>query len=239
MDAIRHVIRSHDPNTALAVAYTAVQMALENPDCILDVGMPPPQQPTLDEPMVVENAAAADKVDKDGFTALDIAILNGDLDIAQELCKEMNISTSWLNDSSSSLHWAACVGRVNVVRELINKGGDIEVKDKNGVTPLHLASFNGHLDVVKFLVENKADINAKDKDGYTPLHKASENGHLNVAKFVVENKADIHAKDKWGDTPLHEASRWGRLDVVKFLINNKAEIHAKDNYGWTPLDFAK
>ena len=216
MDAIRQVMQSHDPNTALAVAYTAVHMAMENPDCILSSEMPP-LPPIPDEPMVVENVAAVDKADKDGFTVLDIAVLNGDLDIAQELCKEMNISTCGLGVSSSSLHWAANLGRVDVVRELINKGGDIEMKDKYGVTPLHLASLNGHLDVVQLLVESKVDIHAKEKGGKTPLYWASCNGQLNAVTLLVENKADINAKKNNGETPLHQASFYGHLDVVEYL----------------------
>ena len=239
MDAIRQVVQSHDQNTALAVAYTAVHMAMENPDQFLGSEMSPPQQPTLDEPMVVENVAAADKADKDGFTVLDIAVLNGDLDIAQELCKEMDISTRGLGVGSSSLHWAANFGRVDVVRELINQAGDIEMKDKYGITPLHLASYNGHLDVVQLLVESKADIHTKEKGGKTPLYWASENGHLNVVTFLVENKADIHAKSKHDGTPLHSVSRKGHLDVVKFLVENKADVNAKDKeYGDTPLHYA-
>ena len=186
------------------------------------------------------DGAEIDEEDKDGFTALDVAILNGHFDIARELCKKMNIDTYWLGESASSLHWAAGSGRVNVVKELIDKGGDIEVKGgKDGCTPLHFASWNGHLNVVKFLVENKADIEVKNKWGQTSLYLASFNGLLNVIKFLVENKADINTKDNNGWTTLHYASRWGNLNVAKFLVESKADVNAKGSLGRTPLDLAK
>ena len=187
---------------------------------------------------LLEDGAEVDKKNKDGFTALDVAILNGHFDIARELCEKMNIDTDGLDGSASSLHWAAGLGRVNVVKELIGKGGGIEVKEKDSWTPLHYASRNGHLNVVKFLVENKADIHAKDTLGWTPLHLASANSQLNVAKFLVANKADIHAKNKCDSTPLHTASMEGHLDIVKFLIQHKADIEAKMIYGLTPLHCA-
>ena len=97
----------------------------------------------------------------------------------------MDIETDWLDGSASSLHWAAWIGRVNVVKKLIGKGGDIEVKDDRwGDTPLHEASRNGHLDVVKFLVENKADINAKNKNGKTLLDIAIEYNMTSVADYL-------------------------------------------------------
>ena len=133
---------------------------------------------------LLKEGAEVDKEDKDGFTALDVAILNVHLDIAKELCEKMNINTWMLGESASSLHWAAWIGRLNVVKELIGKGGDIEGKDNGGRTPLHWASWNGHLNVVKFLVENKADIHAKNYYGRTPLHLAKLRGITSVAEYL-------------------------------------------------------
>ena len=159
---------------------------------------------------------------EDSFTALDVAILNGNLDIARELCKKMDIATPWLDDSSSPLLWAACADRMNVVKELVNKGADTEVTDGIGRTPLHRASEKGHLNVVKFLVESKADIQAKDNVGKTPLFLASENGHLDVVQFLVENKAAINAKNNYGLTPLDIAKGYNYISVADYLRSQGA-----------------
>ena len=73
---------------------------------------------------------------------------------------------------------------MNVVRELINKGGNIKVKAKNGETPLHRASEEGRLDVVKFLVANKANINAKNNNEQSPLHISIADYHTDVAEYL-------------------------------------------------------
>ena len=166
---------------------------------------------------LLEGGAEVDKEDKDGFTAVDIAILHGNLDIAQELSEKMNINTFWLGETLPPLHWAACLGRVNVVRELVNDGTGINARDENGQTPLHWAAGKGHLDVAKLLVDNKAEINTTNRFGDTPLHSASWHGHPDVVKFLVENKAHINKRMFLGSTPLTLANMRGRTDIVEFL----------------------
>ena len=86
---------------------------------------------------LLQDGAEVDKEDKDGFTALDVAILHGHLDIAKRLCQEMGVGTSVLNDSEPSPYWAAHLGRLNVVTELLNRGAYINVQTNGGGTPLH------------------------------------------------------------------------------------------------------
>jgi ankyrin repeat protein len=77
-----------------------------------------------------------------------------------------------------------------VVKELLNRGANIEEKDNDGYTPLisgiflqlfnhfkwfiyflFIASFNGHIEVVKELLNRGANIEEKDNYGNTPLIK--------------------------------------------------------------------
>ena len=47
-------------------------------------------------------------------------------------------------------------GHLNVVRELLARGGQIGVKDGGGQTALHRAAQFGHLDVVRELLTRQA-----------------------------------------------------------------------------------
>ena len=133
---------------------------------------------------------------------------------------------------------AAANGDLDEVMELVEKGADVNARDKDGWTPLHHAAANGHLDIVKFLVENGADVDAEANDGSTPLHVAAFFGHLDVVKFLVKNGAYVNAMDNDGQTPLHVAAANGHLNIVKFLVRHGADANAKDRDGSTPLHVA-
>ena len=72
------------------------------------------------------------------------------------------------------------------VRALIDKGANVDVRDKHGVTPLYEASGKGYTEIVKLLLNASADVNAAHTTGLTPLFWASENGHTEVVQLLLE-----------------------------------------------------
>ena len=64
---------------------------------------------------------------------------------------------------------AARNGRIDVIKQLLADGLDIEMPDKEGLTAMYRASNNDQKDTVQFLLENGADPNTRDKWGNTPL----------------------------------------------------------------------
>lgn len=64
---------------------------------------------------------------------------------------------------------AAMLGRVDIVKALIDAGADIQKKGQFGYTALHAAAQNGHLEVVQTLVKYGASVNYKNDDGDIPL----------------------------------------------------------------------
>lgn len=55
------------------------------------------------------------------------------------------------------LQLASQHGQSDCVRLLIEKGADVNLKDRENWTPLHLASACGHLDCIQLLLDNGAD----------------------------------------------------------------------------------
>ncbi|KAJ1473983.1 ankyrin repeat protein, partial [Baffinella frigidus] len=110
------------------------------------------------------------------------------------------------------LHAAVKGSHDAVVQQLLGKGPDLNLKDKNGCTPLHLAIDRGQDSVVQQLLEKGAGINLKDKYGYTPLHLAIDRRNGATVQLLVAKGADA----RWdADTPLHGAASKGHLDVVQ------------------------
>ena len=71
------------------------------------------------------------------------------------------------------LHSAASTGDVKTVKELLQEGTNLDVKDSRGQTPLHLSLQEHHLDVARELIQKGANINIQDNEGFTALHYAS------------------------------------------------------------------
>ena len=59
------------------------------------------------------------------------------------------------------LHWAAFCGYESIVQRLLEKGADIDGKDRSGQTALSRAAMKGHEAVVKLLLEKGADVESK------------------------------------------------------------------------------
>ena len=73
-----------------------------------------------------------------------------------------------------SFHGAAMMGMIELVKQHIASGTDVNAKDDSGSTPLHRAALNGRKETVELLIANGAEVNAKDNLGWTPLDLAEE-----------------------------------------------------------------
>ena len=89
-----------------------------------------------------------------------------------------------------TLHTCAEKGHLDVARDLIEAGADVNAKDNDGFTPLSICAEKGHLEVSRALIEKGADVNAKEDDGVTPLYVCTQEGHLEghleVARALIK-----------------------------------------------------
>jgi ankyrin repeat protein len=87
----------------------------------------------------------------------------------------------------TALLTAAFEGNLKNVKNLIEKGADVNVKKKDGKTALLLASGNSNgLQIIQYLIQNGAKINAQTKDGYSPLMWAAYNGNIKIVKELIQ-----------------------------------------------------
>ncbi|XP_077444144.1 ankyrin repeat domain-containing protein 11 isoform X1 [Stigmatopora argus] len=112
------------------------------------------------------------------------------------------------------LHRAAIRGEVRRIKELINEGADVNVKDFAGWTALHEACNRGYYDVAKQLLAAGAEVNTKGLDDDTPLHDASNNGHFKVVKLLLRYGGDPRQSNRRGETPLNVANSPTMLNLL-------------------------
>ncbi|CAE7576009.1 unnamed protein product [Symbiodinium natans] len=126
-----------------------------------------------------------------------------------------------LDSGCTDLMQAAYKGDTGKVKDLVEKGADINGQDAYGWTAVRYAVRNRQLDSVQALLDLGADINLASKTGRTPLMSAAGNGLEEICKLLVEQgDADIMALDDGGKTAYDLALRTGPLgsDLIRDLV---------------------
>ncbi|KAI8632076.1 hypothetical protein F5Y19DRAFT_472961 [Xylariaceae sp. FL1651] len=129
-------------------------------------------------------------------------------------------------------------GHKETVQLLLDRGADIESKDRFGQTPLSWAAEKGQKETVQLLLDRGADIESKDKVGRTPLSRAAERGQKQTMQLLLDRGADIESKDRFGQTPLSWAVKNGQKEIVQLLLDRGADIESKGMYNQRPLSWA-
>lgn len=125
------------------------------------------------------------------------------------------------------------------VRQFINKGVDVNVKDGEGWTALMIATADtDDYKMVRLLVEYGADIDVKDDDGQTPLMNCAFVNAKKSAEFLISQGANVNLKDTSGQTALMLAALNDSKEVGEMLILNGADVDAKDDEGMTAYSVA-
>jgi hypothetical protein len=111
-------------------------------------------------------------------------------------------------------------GRSPLIRVLVERGADLNLKDRDGRTALHAAlTTRESSGYASELVRNGADVNAQDKHGRTPLFYAVSINDREQVKELLESGADPRVRDERGRTALWYARMQDRTDytIVRLL----------------------
>lgn len=130
-------------------------------------------------------------------SGLDLQDIVSDQEIISGIKKLHNLEEKDF-DGRTLLINAACYGRVNVVRYLLDKGCSIEVQDSAGFTALHAAVVSGSVETVKVLLEKGANPNSKNVFGNGPLMVGNLTTTPEIFEVLVANGADPTQCNQYG-----------------------------------------
>ena len=82
-------------------------------------------------------------------------------------------------------------GDVESVCDLLDRGIEVDARDRYGKTGLMLAAHAGHEEVVATLIDHRANLNTTAKFGLSALMLAVIAGHKEIARLLAKSGADL------------------------------------------------
>jgi len=177
--------------------------------------------------LFVNKGAKLDVKDDEGMTAFHYAVLQANREFVEFFVDK--------GADFSGIHGAACMGDLAKVKNHLEKGTDVDIKDEVGWTPLYWAVSMGQTGVAELLIAEGADVGINAKDGSTTLHQAARAGAVTLVRLLIDKGIDVNVKETYGNTPLHAAASKGHSLVSEVLINYGAEVNARARNDSTPL----
>lgn len=118
----------------------------------------------------------------------------------------------------TDLHTAVVTGNLEVVRQHIAAGTDLNTKEPyGGSSPLISAAVFGKSEIAKALIDAGADINLQNNDGSTALHCAAFFCRPEIVKMLLDKHADKTLKNKYNATAYENVS--GPFQEVKSVYD--------------------
>ena len=124
---------------------------------------------------------------------------------------------------------------IKKVKELLNKEvSNINLLNKNGITPLHIAVINGNLEIINFMLEKGANPNIKSfNKKQTPLHYAYIFKNIKANKIknlLIKYKADPNIEDINNKKPKEYSLKYKESsDVDNYTSSNENDNDNFDN----------
>ena len=168
------------------------------------------------------------------------ACRTGDLtEINKTLDRHLEVLNYRDSSGMNALDYACDYNHVRAVKLLLERGSNIDARDRQGKTAFLRMVEKKQINVVSVLILYKASINEKyGSTNYTALHYACEYGLKEIAILLMNNGANLDAVNSSGLTPLLVACESCHFDVAYLLIENGADKTASNSGGKTALHLA-
>lgn len=132
------------------------------------------------------------------------------------------------NAGETPLLRAASMGKIPILKYLLDEGSDPFATDLQGNTIFIILARCGHLWGLHFVYSAIQDgygprvtfelISTTDRDNRTALDWAADLGDVNIVEYLIRKNLDPNRKDAVGRTALHAAVKSGRVEATRFLV---------------------
>jgi uncharacterized protein len=154
------------------------------------------------------------------------AIKAGDLKQVSKLLDAHPETLGWISSSGSLLHEAARRGQVAIMKELVKRGADIQVR--GGVSrsnALYTAISYNQYEAAKYLLDLGVAIEVPGKPNWSPLFSVIYEGNVKMLHLLIDHGVNLHP-DHWD--PIDFSRMHNRESVfLDRLVKAAAEQRAK------------
>ena len=133
---------------------------------------------------------------------------------------------------------AARVGRIDILRALLDAGYPIDAADSHGYTAVTLAAYDGEPAALDFLLSAGANACLGDRHGNTALMGTLFKGESAIARHLIEAHCPIDQMNGAGETALGFATLFNRIDLIPVLVKHGADPNHVDGRGQSLLQLA-
>jgi len=124
------------------------------------------------------------------------AVEKNDVRTVKELLEyDVNVDSDIDWEGKSLLQYGAEHNQVEIARLLLEKGANVNLKNKRGETALHLAVLKSNFELARIVIENGADVNLRNYEGYSALHAAAATFNEEMVKMLIDSGANVNVKD--------------------------------------------
>jgi ankyrin repeat protein len=139
------------------------------------------------------------------------------------------------NKKNQRLFSAVSAQNVDLIRDAISNGANINARDTFGFSPLFQALLQSNVESVGCLAELGADMRQVSEDHMFPIAFAAALGNLPALRTLAALCADFESPASHQKNALEIAVDAGKDETVRFLINHGADIECPSESGETLL----
>lgn len=145
-----------------------------------------------------------------------------------KILNHMTGKDEWLD---KSLRDAAIEGDLDKIKDILQKGADINAVDSHGESAFHKAIFFEKISCADYLLRQGIDVNHANVNKKTALHIAVEYGRFESVKYLLANGADWTLRDEMGRNAFEMAKSTDpnlTAEFFKSYLDSVAESKALD-----------
>ncbi|MFT3911664.1 MAG: ankyrin repeat domain-containing protein [Ferruginibacter sp.] len=137
--------------------------------------------------------------------------------------QNVSITHAKAKASAMDIHTAVFTGNMEVLKQHIAAGSDLNVKDPiGGSSPLISACLFGKTGMAKALIDAGADLKFQNNDGSTALHTAAFFCRPDIVRLLLNKGVDKTIKNKYGSTAYETVA--GKFETVKSFYESLGKM---------------